>query len=172
MKKETIYLAGGCFWGTEKYISLIPGVLSTEVGYINGKRETVTYEQVCREDTGHAETVRVEFDAERLPLFELLTLFFDAIDPLSVNRQGNDVGTQYRTGIYYADAAQKSAIDAALSALAARFERPRAIEALPLLNYCRAEEYHQKYLEKNPSGYCHIGLADFVRLAAKVKRLQ
>ncbi len=172
MKKETIYLAGGCFWGTEKYISLIPGVLSTEVGYINGKRETVTYEQVCREDTGHAETVRVEFDADRLPLTELLTLFFDAIDPLTVNRQGNDVGTQYRTGIYYADAAQKSAIDAALGTLAAQFNRPLAIEALPLLNYCRAEEYHQKYLEKNPSGYCHIGLSEFVRLAAKVKRLQ
>ena len=172
MKKETIYLAGGCFWGTEKYISLIPGVLSTEVGYINGKRETVTYEQVCRENTGLAEAVRVEFDAERLPLFELLTLFFDAIDPLSVNRQGNDVGTQYRAGIYYADAAQKSAIDAALSALAARFDRPLAVEALPLVNYCRAEEYHQKYLAKNPSGYCHIGLSEFVRLAAKVKRLQ
>ncbi len=172
MKQETIYLAGGCFWGTEKYLSLIPGVLSTEVGYANGARETVTYEQVCHEDTGHAETVRVEFDAERLPLFELLTLFFDAIDPLSVNRQGNDVGTQYRTGIYYADAAQKSAIDAALAALAARFHRPLAVEALPLVNYCRAEEYHQKYLEKNPSGYCHIGLSEFVRLAARVKRLQ
>ncbi|HPD02026.1 MAG TPA: peptide-methionine (S)-S-oxide reductase MsrA, partial [Clostridia bacterium] len=95
-----IYLAGGCFWGTEKYLSQIFGTVSTEVGYANGKTENPTYQEVCYNDTGHAETVRVVYDPSRISLNFLLELFFESIDPISVNRQGNDVGTQYRTGIY------------------------------------------------------------------------
>lgn len=171
MTERVLYLAGGCFWGTERYLSLIPGVLSTEVGYANGDRAQVSYEEVCKKDTGHAETVRVTFDADSLPAETLLSLFFDAIDPLSVNRQGGDVGTQYRTGVYYSDEALLPEIQHAMDALAAKLGQPLAVELLPLKQYCTAEEYHQKYLVKNPGGYCHIGAMDFIRLAARTKQL-
>lgn len=154
--KKTIYLAGGCFWGVEKYLSLIPGVIDTETGYANGKTENPSYEQVCRDRTGHAETVKVIYDADKLPLTELLQRFFEAIDPTSVNKQGNDVGVQYRTGIYYTQPEEKMVILAALKNLQAQFKSPVAIEAVPLDNYAPAEDYHQKFLDKNPSGYCHI----------------
>ncbi len=156
MIKKTIYLAGGCFWGVEKYLSLIPGVLDTEVGYANGRTESPTYEQVCRHKTGHAETVKVVYDADKLPLPELLQRFFEAIDPTSVNKQGNDVGVQYRTGIYYTQPEEKIIILAALKNLQAQFKNPVAVEAAPLDNYAPAEDYHQKFLNKNPDGYCHI----------------
>ena len=154
--KKTIYLAGGCFWGVEKYLSLIPGVIDTETGYANGKTENPSYEQVCRDRTGHAETVKVIYDADKLPLTELLQRFFEAIDPTSVNKQGNDVGVQYRTGIYYTQPEEKMVILAALKNLQAQFKSPVAIEAVPLDNYAPAEDYHQKFLDKKPSGYCHI----------------
>ncbi len=169
MTEQTVYLAGGCFWGTERYLKLIPGVLSTEVGYANGNRAQVSYEAVCKENTGHAETVRVRFDADALPLSALLSLFFDAIDPTSVNKQGADVGVQYRTGIYYADERQRPEAERALAALRAKLGAPLAVELLPLESYCAAEEYHQNYLEKNPGGYCHIGVTQFIRLAARLK---
>ena len=171
MTEQTVYLAGGCFWGTERYLKLIPGVLSTEVGYANGNRAQVSYEAVCKENTGHAEAVRVVFDADALPLGRLLSLFFDAIDPTSVNRQGGDVGTQYRTGVYYTDACQRPEAERAFAELQKKLGAPVAVELLPLRQYCKAEEYHQDYLEKNPGGYCHIGIAEFVRLAARLKKL-
>ena len=133
--KKTIYLAGGCFWGTEKYLSLIPGVLDTEVGYANGITEHPSYVQVCSQNTGHAETVKVVYDESRLPLKALLERFFKAVDPISVNRQGNDVGTQYRTGIYYTDPAEEEEIRQALKSLQSGYEKPIAIEAVPLNNY-------------------------------------
>ena len=160
-----IYLAGGCFWGTEKYIASIPGALSTQVGYANGRTENPTYEEVCHSNTGHAETVRVLYDPERLPLPFLLELYYEAIDPTSVNRQGGDRGTQYRTGIYYTDPVDLPVIERSLSALQSRLDQPVAIEVLPLANFCPAEEYHQKYLEKNPTGYCHIPPERFRRAA-------
>lgn len=154
--EKTIYLAGGCFWGVEKYISLIPGVLATETGYANGKTENPTYEQVCRDNTGHAETVKVTYDADRLSLRELLTRFFKVIDPTSLNRQGNDRGEQYRTGIYYTRPEDKSEIADALEELRGQYDKPVVVEAKVLENFYPAEEYHQKYLDKNPGGYCHI----------------
>jgi len=158
---KTIYLAGGCFWGAEKYLSLIPGVVATEVGYANGRTECPTYEEVCRKNTGHAETVKVFYDPDQVSLKFLLEVFYDAIDPLSLNRQGNDVGTQYRTGIYYVDEEDMAVIEGSLDELQQKYNRPLAIEALQLQNYYPAEEYHQKYLSKNPGGYCHISEAKF-----------
>ena len=152
---KTIYLAGGCFWGCQKYFDLIPGVTETEVGYANGLTENPTYEAVCR-DSGHAETVRVTYDPDILPLRALLDAYFKVIDPVSVNRQGHDEGIQYRTGIYFTDESDLPTIRGALSDLAQNYAQPLAVECLPLQNFYPAEEYHQKYLEKNPSGYCHI----------------
>lgn len=157
----TIYLAGGCFWGLEKYFSLVEGVAATDVGYANGTTDSPSYEEVCTGRTGHAETVRVEYDPAVAPLPFLLDLFYEAIDPVAVNRQGNDIGTQYRTGIYYTDPAERARIDRSIAELQTRYDRPIAIEVAPLSNYTSAEGYHQDYLVKNPGGYCHIGLAEF-----------
>ena len=163
-----IYLAGGCFWGAEKYLASIRGVLETQVGYANGATECPSYEDVCRRGTGHAETVRVVYDPAVLPLSFLLSLFYEAIDPTSVNRQGNDRGVQYRTGIYYTDGNDRPLIDVSVAALSEKLDRPVAIEVGPLMNFYPAEEYHQKYLDKNPGGYCHIGPGKFERAASAV----
>ncbi len=154
---KEIYLAGGCFWGTEKYLSCIQGIVRTDVGYANGNTENPTYQDVCRNNTGHAEAVRVVYDPARIRLEFILSLYYDVINPVSVNRQGNDIGSQYRTGIYYVDEADVPVIEKSLRELQTRYDRPIAIEVGPLRNYYLAEEYHQKYLDKNPGGYCHIG---------------
>ncbi len=153
---RVIYLAGGCFWGTEKYLQQFHGVVSTEVGYANGKFLEPTYEEVCRDNTGHAETVRVVYDPQKISLGELVSRYFDVIDPLSVNHQGGDFGSQYRTGIYFVDDAQLAEIRPVYDALAEKLGEPLAVELIPIDNYSVAEEYHQKYLDKNPGGYCHI----------------
>lgn len=155
MKKE-IYLAGGCFWGTEKYLENIPGILSTEVGYANGTTKNPTYEEVCHKNTGHAETVKVEYEDSIIGLPYILELYYDVINPVSVNRQGGDTGTQYRTGIYYTDDGDMPVIEKSVEELQKKYKEKIAIERVPLLNYYKAEEYHQKYLDKNPEGYCHI----------------
>lgn len=154
--QKEIYLAGGCFWGTEKYFSLIKGIVSTEVGYANGNTENPTYEDVCYRKTGHAETVKVLYNPDEISLEFILKLYFDVIDPLSKNRQGNDVGTQYRSGIYYTDDRDREIILNSIDELQKKYDRPIVIEVMPLKNYYAAEEYHQKYLDKNPNGYCHI----------------
>lgn len=153
---KEIYLAGGCFWGLQKYLANIPGVTETETGYANGKTENPSYEEVCRNNTGHAETVRIRYDSDILPLGTLLKRFFRAIDPTAVNRQGPDTGSQYRTGIYYTDSGDLETIQAELAALQEHTEGSVAVEAKPLLQYAKAEEYHQDYLDKNPGSYCHI----------------
>ena len=147
LKKE-IYLAGGCFWGTEKYLSLVPGVIATDVGYANGNTENPTYEDVCCMGTEHAETVKVVYEDEELMLKDLLSLFYEVIDPTSLNRQGNDRGIQYRTGIYFVDEKDKPLIRESLDELQKGYEEEIVIELLPLENYYPAEEYHQKYLDK------------------------
>lgn len=154
---KEIYLAAGCFWGAEHYFSLIPGVVGTEVGYANGNTKNPSYEDVCRHDTGHAETVRVQYDPKKISLSFLLDLFFSAIDPTSRNRQGNDIGRQYRSGIYYTDPEDQPIIEGAVTLLGESYHKPIAIEVRPLKSYYTAEEYHQKYLVKYPGGYCHIG---------------
>lgn len=157
----TIYFAGGCFWGLEKYLSLVTGVVPTDVGYANGTTAAPSYEEVCTGSTGHAETVRVEYDPAVAPLPFLLEVFYEAIDPVSLNRQGNDVGRQYRTGVYYTDPAERAVIMRSIETLQARYDRPIAVEVAPLENYSSAEDYHQDYLQMNPGGYCHIGRAEF-----------
>ena len=161
---KLIYLAGGCFWGTEKYLSLVKGVVETEVGYANGNTENPSYEDVCRRNTGHAEAVKLVYDPEIIDLENLLKLFYKAIDPVAVNRQGYDIGTQYRTGVYYVDKEDEAVINASLEELQKDYSLPLAVEVVELENYYAAEEYHQKYLDKNPGGYCHIGELEFYEL--------
>ncbi len=161
MRESTVYLAGGCFWGTQRYFDCLPGVTATEVGYANGKTANPTYEQVKYEGAGHAETVKVTYDEDAISLAELLEQYYKVIDPVSVNRQGGDVGVQYRTGIYYTGEDQRAVAAASLAELQKRYDRPLAVELLPLEHFYTAEEYHQKYLEKNPGGYCHIPQAMF-----------
>ena len=152
---QTIYLAGGCFWGMQKFFDQFTGVVSTQVGYANGPDDAPSYQDVCQ-NSGHAETVRIDYDETKLSLPELLDLYFMVIDPLSVNKQGGDEGIQYRTGVYYTDPDQLPVIQAAFDGEAQKVGTPLAVELLPLQNFFPAEEYHQKYLEKNPGGYCHI----------------
>jgi methionine-S-sulfoxide reductase len=159
---KTVYFAGGCFWGIEKYLEQVHGVVSTEVGYANGASGSATY----GDGSGYAETVRVDYDPAVAPRPFLLGLLYKAIDPTSVDQQGNDIGTEYRSGIYYTDTADRPVIKASLAQLQTRLDKPVAIEAGPLKTYTRAEEYHQKYLDKNPGGYCHIPRKLFEAAAA------
>ena len=152
---KTIYLAGGCFWGTQKFFDQFDGVIRTEVGYANGPDSEPTYQDVCK-SSGHAETVLIEFDEDRMSLAGLLRYYFMVIDPVSVNRQGHDVGIQYRTGIYYTDPDMLPVIREICDEEAEKIGAPLAVEVEPLVNFFPAEEYHQKYLDKNPGGYCHI----------------
>ena len=156
---NTIYLAGGCFWGVEGYFKRIEGVKDTTCGYANGRTENPSYEDVCRHDTGHAETVKVDFDDEVISLEDLLIYYFRIIDPVSVNKQGNDVGVQYRTGIYYTDESQLPVIKVAIGREQRKYNEKIAVEVLPIENFYTAEEYHQDYLDKNLNGYCHINLS-------------
>jgi peptide methionine sulfoxide reductase msrA/msrB len=159
---KTIYIAGGCFWGLEEYIGLVRGVVDVEAGYANGANASATY----GDGSGYAETVKVVYDESEAPLPFLLALFYDAVDPTSVNQQGNDVGVEYRTGIYYTDPADAPVIQESLATLQERYAEPIAIESGPLVRYTRAEEYHQDYLQKNPGGYCHIPKRLFEAAAA------
>ena len=157
---KTIYLAGGCFWGMQRFFDQFPGVERTEVGYANGPDAAPSYQDVCH-DSGHAETVRIDYDESVISLRELLDDFFLVIDPISVNKQGGDVGIQYRTGIYYTDEADLPVIKERWTQEAEKVGSPLAVEIRPLVNFFSAEEYHQKYLVKNPAGYCHISPAFF-----------
>ena len=152
---KTIYLAGGGFWGMQKFLDQFDGVVETEVGYANGPDTAPSYQDVCR-SSGHAETVRIVYDPARISLTDLLKYYFLVIDPLSVNRQGNDRGIQYRTGIYYTEESQLPEIEAVYRSEEEKAGARLAVELLPLGNFFPAEEYHQKYLDKNPGGYCHI----------------
>ena len=155
---QDIYFAGGCFWGTEKYFKLIEGVVETEVGYANGNTENPTYEQVYTDTTGYAECVHVRFDTEVTTVRRLAEFFFKAIDPTSVNQQGEDKGTRYRTGVYYVDP-ENQGVGSVLKQVfeeQSKIHGPLAVELMPLKNFVRAEDYHQDYLDKNPDGYCHL----------------
>ena len=155
---QVIYLAGGCFWGAQKFFDQFDGVVRTEVGYANGPDKAPSYEDVCS-DSGHAETVLVEFDEARISLEQILKYYFMVIDPVSVNRQGHDIGIQYRTGIYYTDEGQLPVIKKVYDEEEKSAGTSFAVEVKPLANFFAAEEYHQKYLDKNPGGYCHIPAA-------------
>lgn len=166
-----IYLAGGCFWGVEKYFNSINGVISTDVGYANGYTQNPTYEDVVYKNTHHAETVHIIYNPKIVSLPFILDMYYKIIDPIAINKQGNDIGTQYRTGIYYIDESNKEVAEKSLQNLAKQFQGQKiAIELMPIINYYQAEEYHQKYLDKNPFGYCHIGKDKFNEAAKAVDK--
>ena len=152
----TIYLAGGCFWGMEHYFKMVRGVTDTEVGFANGNTPNPSYKEVYTDATGYAETVKVTYDEAAVTLETILELFFKAIDPLSVNKQGEDEGTRYRTGIYYVNEDDLVTINKVFAEEERKAGSPLAVEVLPLKNFYAAEDYHQDYLDKNPGGYCHI----------------
>ncbi len=163
-----IYLAAGCFWGAEKFLKLVQGVVGTTVGFANGHVANPTYKEVYTDTTGHTETVRVTYDPQVVSLAFLVDLFFQAIDPLSLNKQGEDEGTRYRTGVYYTSAGERPQIQAVFDAWQRKMGSPLAVELLPLQCFYPAEDYHQDYLDKNPTGYCHLGPALF-ELARKAR---
>ena len=169
MENKTIYFAGGCFWGTEHYFKMIKGVVGTTVGYANSIMENPSYKDVCSGDTLAAETVKVDYDPSLVSLEFLTRMFFHAIDPTSLNRQGNDIGTQYRTGIYYTDNEDLAEIYKVFEEQRSTTEGEIVVEVKALQNFYAAEDYHQDYLDKHPDGYCHLPytLFEFAKEANK-----
>ena len=155
---KDIYFAGGCFWGIEEYFSRINGVIDTEVGYANSKVENPSYELVCSGMTDSAETVKIIYDENIISLENLLEKLFLVIDPTLLNRQGNDIGSQYRTGIYYNNDEDFKLINSYIDKIRHNYDKDILTEVLKIKNFYPAEEYHQDYLKKNPNGYCHIKL--------------
>ncbi len=154
---QTLVLGGGCFWCTEAVFVKVRGVTDVESGYSNGHAQQPTYEQVCTGTTGHNEVVKLEYDPQQITVREILEIFFVIHDPTTLNRQGNDTGTQYRSGIYYTTDEQRDVADDMIRQMSQEklFGRPIVTEVLPLSNYSAAEEYHQDFFEKNPyQGYC------------------
>lgn len=161
MKNKDLYLAAGCFWGAEHYFQQIDGITFTEVGFANGHTANPTYKEVYTDTTGFAETVHLQYDPLKVSLLFLLEMYFKAIDPTSLNQQGEDQGTRYRTGIYYTDDTDLPFIQFAMSQEAKKYGLPLVVEVEPLQNFYRAEDYHQDYLNNNPEGYCHLPLELF-----------
>ncbi len=156
MENAKIVLGGGCFWGVEEYYRRLKGVLSTRVGYAQGVTDHPTYEEVCSMETNHAEVVEVTYDPSILPLEKILEHLFRMIDPTSLNQQGNDIGTQYRTGVYYETADERKVIEKFIAKEQQAYSVPIVVEVEPLKTFWEAEPMHQQYLVKNPNGYCHI----------------
>lgn len=156
---QEIVVAGGCFWGVEEYYQRLKGVIATETGYAQGIKDNPTYEEVCTMTTDHAEVVKVTYDADVISLEKILEHLFRMIDPISLNQQGGDVGTQYRTGVYYTNNADLPIIKAFITKEQQAYSAPIAVEVEKLTKMWPAEEYHQTYLQKNPSGYCHINFS-------------
>lgn len=157
-KYETALLAGGCFWGVEDLIRKIPGVVQTEVGYTGGSLDKPSYEDVKKGQTGHAETVKVVFDPEKVKFEQILEFFFTMHDPTTLNQQGNDIGSQYRSAIFYSSPAQKETAEKVIKTWNAtgKWKKPIVTEVTPAKTFYPAEGYHQDYLVKNPNGYtCH-----------------
>ena len=157
--EKEIFLAGGCFWGTQAYFNQIKGIIKTEVGYANGIGENPTYKQVCTGATGYAESVRIIYNPEEINLYQILEHYFRTIDPTSLNKQGGDIGTQYRTGIYTTNLDDRQFVQDFIILVKNNYSKEIVVEDKLLKNYYAAEEYHQNYLEKNPGGYCHVDLS-------------
>ena len=158
---KTIFLAAGCFWGAQHYLKQIHGVVETETGFANGNTDNPTYKEVYTDRTGYAEAVRVVFDPEVLPLKRLVQLYFDCIEPTSVNQQGEDRGTRYRTGVYYIEPEDRLTIQEVYDEVQRGYSAPLAVEVEPIRNFFPADESHQDYLDKHPDGYCHLPQALF-----------
>ena len=170
--QKDIWFAAGCFWGAQKFFKLIEGVEFTEVGFANGQLENPTYKQVYTDTTGHAECVHVRYNPAKVSLKELTQLFFKIIDPLSLNKQGEDEGTRYRTGVYYQDPADRDILQEVFCGVVKQLGvETIPVELLPLTCFYSAEDYHQDYLDKNPGGYCHLN-PELFQLAKKLKTKQ
>lgn len=159
VKKEIATLAGGCFWGMEDILRKIPGVLDTHVGYTGGTMENPTYKDICTGKTGHAEAIEIHFDADQISYEEILDHFFHMHDPTTLNRQGNDIGSQYRSAIFYHSPEQKSQAEEMIALINKDgfWKKPIVTSVVPAMAFYSAEEYHQDYLIKNPGGYtCHF----------------
>jgi len=153
---ETATLAGGCFWGVEELVRKLPGVTDTTVGYAGGTLDKPIYEDVKTGRTGHAESLQIVFDPSKITFDEILDFFFRLHDPTTANRQGNDVGTQYRSAIFYHDDSQREAAGRAIQRAQPKWPRPIVTEVVPFTNFYEAEDYHQDYLQRKPNGYtCH-----------------
>lgn len=156
---DVIYLAGGCFWGVDAFFDRLDGIVNVRSGYANGNTINPTYEDVIYKKTNHAEAVEIKYDPSKTDLTNILLYYFKIIDPLTLNKQGNDVGTQYRTGIYYTEQAQLETINKIMEKEQAKYDKKIVVEVEPIRNFYLAEDYHQDYLAKNPNGYCHIDLS-------------
>ncbi|MFA5692388.1 MAG: peptide-methionine (S)-S-oxide reductase MsrA [Acholeplasmataceae bacterium] len=154
-----IILAGGCFWGVEAYFAQLKGITKVYSGYVNGNKENPTYEKVCSGIATHAEAIYLEFDESIISLNKVLEHYFRIIDPTSLNKQGNDVGIQYRTGIYYYDDKTYRVAKKYLLNIQNNYKNPIVVELEEVDNFYKAEYYHQNYLANNPNGYCHIDLS-------------
>lgn len=154
---KKVYLAGGCFWGMEGYFKQLNGIIKTEVGYSNGKTAKTSYKEI--KNTDHAEVIYLEYDNSKISFNEILNHYFRIIDPTSINKQGGDIGRQYRTGIYFVDNDTELHAKNFINEAQKNYSKPIVVEVEQVSNYIVAEEYHQKYLDKNPFGYCHIDLS-------------
>ncbi|MCQ2280584.1 MAG: peptide-methionine (S)-S-oxide reductase MsrA [Bacteroidales bacterium] len=170
-EEAEIWFAAGCFWGAQKFFKMVEGVISTEVGFANGDTQDPSYQEVYTDTTGHAECVHVVYQPDVVSLRELTELYFQIIDPLSLNQQGEDVGTRYRTGVYFNRTEDAEILKEIFEEQQAKFGENLAVELLPLKCFYPAEEYHQDYLDKNPNGYCHLGPAVF-ELARRWRKLK
>ncbi len=159
---KEIYLAGGCFWGVEAFFKKVPGVLETTAGYANGRTLSTNY--YILKETDHSEAVHIKYDRNQVSLETILDYYFNIIDPTSLNRQGHDIGRQYRTGIYYTDSEDTKIIRNRITEEQKKYSDKIQVEVTSLKNYIPAEEYHQDYLDKNPGGYCHINMAEAVKI--------
>ncbi len=158
---KEIYFAGGCFWGTQHFFKQIDGVVETQTGFVNGNTSNPTYEEVYTDTTGYAEAVRVKYDENKVDLEFLLNMFFHAINPTILNRQGHDEGTRYRTGVYYNDDNELPIIRKVFDEKQKQYNQPIVTEIEKLKSFYPASEYHQNYLDKNKDGYCHLPLELF-----------
>ena len=156
MKK--IVVAGGCFWGVEEYFRRAKGIINTKAGYSQGHKIDATYQEVCNGTTGHAEVVMLEYDPEQISLVKIMEHLFRIIDPTMLNRQGNDIGHQYRTGVYTLDDKDVPLIKDYIQQKQKEYPKQIVVEVEPLKNFVQAEDYHQLYLIKNPRGYCHVNM--------------
>jgi len=161
---KEIYFAGGCFWGVEHFFKGVDGVVEATPGYANGNTQNPTYKEVYTDTTGFAETVRVRYNPARVDLAFLARMFFTVTDPLTLNRQGHDEGTRYRSGIFYTEEKDRPVLEDIFNEVSAKLGVPLVTELEPLRNFYPAEEYHQNYLDKNPEGYCHLPLKTFAYL--------
>lgn len=161
---KTLIVAGGCFWGLQKYYSMVKGVIETTVGYSGGDKKFPKYEEVCAEVTGHTEAVIIKYDPEKTNIPKLLDHFFFIVDPTTLNYQKNDYGTHYRSALFYNDNNEKKLIEDYIQNIQKNYKNKIVVELIPAKEFWAAENYHQDYLNKNPYGYCHITYKHFNRI--------